>query len=84
MLTKELKEQNRTIHRMKLRYKQQAKDLEACQLQLTELQQRLRLEQDQSRTLQKLNKDNDKFRKDFCDEIMQAKQGFEQSKNTLI
>ena len=73
MLTKSLKEQNRIIHKLKLQYKQQAKDLDACRLELNELYQRLKLEQDQRTTLQKLTKDNDKFRKDFCDEIMQAK-----------
>jgi hypothetical protein len=73
MLNKNLREQNRIIHKLKLQYKQQAKDLDSCKLELNELYQRLKLEQDQRTTLQKLTKDNDKFRKDFCDEIMQAK-----------
>jgi hypothetical protein len=51
MLTKNLKEQNRIIHKLKLQFKQQLKELEGCKIELIELQQRLRLEQDQKTTL---------------------------------
>ena len=42
------------------------------------------LVKEQITSLQKLNKENDNFRKKFCDEMMVAKLGFESSKNTLI
>ena len=53
-------------------------------VEMADVNGQLTLAREQIVSLQKLNKDNDNFRKKFCDEMMIAKQGFESSKNTLI
>ena len=84
MLSKEIKEQKRIINKIKLQYKQQGHTLKESIIEMNEVNGQLALVKEQITSLQKLNKDNDNFRKKFCDEMMVAKLGFESSKNTLI